>query len=214
VAARGGRLAERYAKAEGVEGIPVRVQDVDEFTSNANAFATGLGPSRRVFLWNTLLDGRFGDGEVKVVLAHEFGHHARDHLWKAIGWYGLFAVPGAFLIAFATRRRGGMARPEAVPLSLLVFVVLSLAASPVENVISRHMETEADWMALETTRDPRSAKLLFEHFSTTSLGDPTPPGWAYVMLGTHPSLLERIELADAWASYRGVTREAATRGGS
>jgi len=188
----------RLAQTQGVEDVEVRVEDVDRYTSAANAYATGIGPTRKVFLWNTLLDGRFTDGEVRAVTAHEFGHHSQQHLPKAIAWYALFAVPGAWAIARITRRRGGMQRPEAVPLSLLVLAVLTLVAQPLQNVISRHMEAEADWEALETTRDPDAMAGLFKRFSTTSLGDPTPPGWAYVMLDTHPPLLDRIEMAEAW----------------
>jgi STE24 endopeptidase len=188
----------RLAQVQGVEDVEVRVEDVDRYTSAANAYATGIGPTRKVFLWNTLLDGRFRDEEVLAVTAHEFGHHSQQHLPKAIAWYALFAVPGAWAIARITRRRGGMGRPEAVPLSLLVLAVLTLLSQPLQNVISRHMEAEADWEALEATRDPDAMTGLFKSFSTTSLGDPTPPGWAYVMLDTHPPLLDRIEMAEAW----------------
>jgi STE24 endopeptidase len=188
----------RLAQIQGVEDVEVRVEDVDRYTSAANAYATGIGPTRKVFLWNTLLDGRFRDDEVRAVTAHEFGHQSQNHLPKAIAWYALFAIPGAWAIARITRRRGGMQRPEAVPLSLLVLAVLTLAAQPLQNVISRHMEQEADWQALETTRDPDAMAGLFKRFSTTSLGDPTPPGWAYVMLDTHPPLLNRLEMAEAW----------------
>lgn len=188
----------RLAQIQGVEDVEVRVEDVDRYTSAANAYTTGLGPSRKVFLWNTLLDGRFSDEEVRAVTAHEFGHQSQNHLWKAIAWYALFAVPGAWAIARITRRRGGMRRPEAVPLSLLVLAVLSFVALPLQNVISRHMEQEADWQALETTRDPGAMTGLFRTFGETSLGDPTPPGWAYVLLDTHPPLLDRIEMAQAW----------------
>ncbi len=100
--------AEQLADREGARGIPIRVENVHGETSAANAFATGFGSSRKIFLWDTLLDGRFSDGEVLFVLAHEFAHQVRAHLVKAIAWYALFAVPGAFLIALATRRRGGM----------------------------------------------------------------------------------------------------------
>lgn len=189
---------ERLADVQGVQDVPVKVEDVDRYTSAANAYATGLGPSRSVFLWNTLLDGRFDDDQVRVVVAHEFGHQSQNHLWKAIAWYALFAIPGAWIIARATRRRGGMAQPEAVPLALLVLAVLTLAAQPFQNAISRNMEAEADWEALEATRDPGGATGLFRTFSKTSLGDPTPPGWAYIVLDTHPPLLDRIEMAQAW----------------
>jgi STE24 endopeptidase len=188
----------RLERVEGVGNVKVSVEDVDRYTSAANAFATGLGPSRRVFLWNTLLDGRFRDSEVRVVVAHELGHQARQHLWKGIAWYALFAIPGAWLIARVTRRRGGMQAPEAVPLALLVLAALMLAARPLENIISRHLEAEADWSALQATRDPASATALFRRFSRTSLGDPSPPTWAYVLFETHPPLLDRIAMARAW----------------
>ena len=195
----------RLASLEGVSDVDVAVEDVDRYTSAANAYATGIGPSRKVFLWNTLLDGRFSDREVRAVVAHEFGHQARGHLWKGIAWYALFAIPGAWAIARVTRRRGGMRTPEAVPLALITLVLLSLLAQPVQNVISRHMEAEADWRALETTRDPQGATGLFRRFSITSLGDPTPPGWAYALFDTHPPLLDRIEMAQAWkARHPGV----------
>jgi STE24 endopeptidase len=195
--------AERLARAQGLERAPpVYVQEVREFTTAPNAEAAGLGPSRRVILWDTLLDGRFPDDEVRVVLAHELAHLSRDHIWKSVGWYALFAFPGAFLIARATRRRGGMREAEAVPLALFVLVVLSLLALPVQNAFSRHLETEADWVALETTHDPEDAQSLYRRFSTTALADPTPPGWAYLLMETHPSIVDRVALAEAWRKRR------------
>src|SRR4029077_19315116 len=127
------------------------------------------GPRGRVVLWDTLVDGRFSRPEVRIVIAHELGHLARNHIWKAVGWYALFAFPGAFLIARATRRRGGMGEPEAVPLSLLVLVVLGLLSLPLENAVSRPREAGADWMALQMTRDPAAATALFRRFVPTTL---------------------------------------------
>jgi STE24 endopeptidase len=176
----------------------VDVESVREVTSAPNAAAMGLGPTKRIVLWDSLLDGRFSDGEVSVVLAHEVGHHARNHIAKSIAWYALFAIPGAFVIASLTKRRGGMARPEAVPLGLFVLVALSLLALPLQNVITRHLEREADWQALGATEDPAAAEGLFERFAVTSLGDPSPPTWAYILMDTHPTLAQRVSMARAW----------------
>jgi STE24 endopeptidase len=183
---------------EKVGSIPVVVQNVKSDTSLPNAEAMGIGPSRRVVLWDTLVDGPFSERQVRVVIGHELGHIARDHVLKSIGWYALFAFPGAYLIARSTRRRGGMGRPEAVPLSLLVLVVLSLLATPLENVITRHIEAEADWRALQATRDPTAASGLFERFVPTTLSDPSPPTWDYVMLENHPTIMQRLEMAAVW----------------
>ncbi len=144
----------RLELAAHVGHVPVVMQEVSNETSLPNAETEGIGPSRRVVIWDTLLDGRFTPGEVKVVIAHELGHVKRNHIWKSVGWYALFAFPGAYLISRVTRRRGGMAEPAAVPLALFAFVVLGLLALPLQNAITRHMESEADWLALQTTQRP------------------------------------------------------------
>lgn len=190
--------ADRIQRAEGLSGIDVRVQDVHDFTPTENAFATGLGPSRKVFVWDTLLSGGLERPEIEVVLAHEFAHLARDHLWKQLAWFALFAFPEAYLVALVARRWGGMARPEAVPPALLVIVVFSLVTTPLWNVISRRYEAEADWIALQTTRNPAAAEGLFTHFGTADLSDPNPSALSYVLFENHPTLLQRIEMAQAW----------------
>jgi STE24 endopeptidase len=190
---------DRLARQEGVRGIPVRVQDVHGETSAANAFTVGFGPTRKVFIWDTLLDGRFSRKEVDFVFAHELGHQARLHLVKGIAWYALIAIPFAYVVMRITRGRGGIGRPEVIPLALLVVVLLNTAATPVQAAITRHMEQEADWMALQTTRDPRAGQMLFQDFAKTSLSDPDPPTWAYVWFDDHPTLMQRIAMARAWA---------------
>ena len=192
------RQARALERIEHVQHTPIVVQPVRSVRSLPNAEATGLGPSRRVVLWDTLIDGRFTNRELRVVIAHELGHLARNHIWKDVGWYALFAFPGAYLIARATRRRGGMGQPEAVPLALLVLVVLGLLALPLQNAISRHMEAEADWMALRTTHDPTAAIGLFRRFVPTTLDEPAPSTWEYLVLENHPTIAQRIAMAQAW----------------
>jgi STE24 endopeptidase len=189
----------RLERIEHVRHVPVVVEDVHDITSLPNAEATGLGPSRRVVLWDTLVRD-FTPREVTIVIAHELGHLARNHIWKGIGWYALFAFPGTFLIARATRRRGGMGRPEAVPLSLFVLIALNLLLLPVQNAITRHMEAEADWASLQATHDPAGATALFRRFVPTTLSEPNPSTVEYVLLENHPTIMQRIALAQAWRS--------------
>jgi STE24 endopeptidase len=192
--------ADSYERQLGLPDIPVRVEVVSENTELANAYAYGIGPSRRVVLWDTLLAEPFDTSERKLVLAHELAHHSQDHLPEGIGWFALFAVPGAFVLMLATRRRGGMGSPEAVPLALLVAVLFSLVTAPLSNVISRRMEAEADWKALEVTRDPTALAGVMRAFTETSLSDPDPPLWVQLMVGTHPALEDRVAMARAWAN--------------
>ena len=161
-----------------------------------------MGPSSRIVLWDTLLDGRFSNREVDVVLAHELAHHSSNHIPEAIGWFALFALPGAFVLMLATRRRGGMGEPAAVPLALLVSAVFSLVVLPAQNLVSRGMEAEADWKALQTTRDPVAARKLFVNFGRTDLANPDPPLWAHVLFDSHPTLAQRVAMAEAWAARR------------
>lgn len=198
-------LRARAAQLERVERVgrtPVVVEPVHKVTRTANAQAVGMGPSRRVVLWDTLLDGRFSDRQVAFVLAHELGHVAHRDIWRGAAWYALLALPGTFVLARVARRRGGMAQPEAVPLTLLALLVLTLLAQPLGNAVSRRIEAAADWAALDATRDPAAARQLLRGFARTSLQQPDPPEWDVVMLQTHPTIMQRLALVEAWLRLR------------
>src|SRR5215208_796619 len=196
---------ERLGAIVGVRGIEVRVQRVHDRTRRANATLEGVGPTRRLVLWDTLLDGRFTRREVRFVAAHELAHAGRHHLWKGLAWFALLSPLLTLAIAEGTRPRGGMSEPAAVPLAVLVAVALQLALLPLTNAISRRYEQEADWTAVEATRDPDAARGFFRRLPRTNLADPEPPLWARVVLGTHPSLVARIALAEAWKRQESVS---------
>jgi STE24 endopeptidase len=191
------KAARVLERREHLSHIPIVVQDIHSSTSLPNSEAEGIGPSRRVVLFDTMLDGRFSTREVTFVLGHELGHVARNHVLKLVGWFTLFAFPGAWLVALITRRRGGMGQPEAVPLALLAVVVLGLLALPLQNAISRHIESEADWLALQTTRDPKAGLALFRAFVPTTLSEPNPPTWDYLLLENHPTIMQRLAMVVA-----------------
>jgi STE24 endopeptidase len=140
------------------------------------------------------------------VLAHELAHHSRHHIWKGIAWFALLLLPLLGGVAWLTGRRGGLYQPKAVPLALLALVAGGLLLQPLDNAVSRRFEAEADWTALETTRDPAAARALFRAFTREALEDPTPPRWAYQATATHPSIEERIAMATAWERRNSVKR--------
>jgi Zn-dependent protease with chaperone function len=202
---RNPELRARIARVEHVEGVspPIRVAKVSDQTKQANAFATGFDGSTHVVLWDTLLDGRFSDGEITAVVAHELGHVKHRHVLKALGWFTLSALVALYVVSRVTRRRGDLAEPANLPYALLVLTLVGLLAAPLANLVSRRYEAEADWQALQATKDPAAVRRLFERFGRTSLQDPDPPAWEYLWLENHPTLMQRIAMAER---YRERTR--------
>jgi STE24 endopeptidase len=194
---------EALAERQGVGEVEVEVRDASRRTRAINGELYGVGPTKRMILWDTALDGRLSREEIRALAAHEFGHVEADHVWKGIGWLFLFSVPGAYVLARVTRRRGGLGEPAAVPLALLALVVIQLALLPVTNAISRRYEAEADWLALQATRDPEAAEGLTRALADASLADPDPPLWARVVLETHPAPVDRIAMARSAEAPRG-----------
>jgi STE24 endopeptidase len=193
----------RLERIEHVQGTPVRVEDVSSWTDQANAFTVGFGPSTHVVVWDTVLDERFSRAEQDVVIAHELGHVRSRHIIKSIGWTALIVLPTLWLLALATRRRGGVGDPANLPFVFLVLTVLALLTAPIENAVSRRYEAEADWRALNATRDPAADTSLFQEFGRSSLDEPNPPLLDYLWLENHPTIAQRIAMAQAWKARNG-----------
>lgn len=202
------------SRREHVAGTSVRVEKVSGTTRALNAETVGLGPTTVVILWDTLFRSGLSDRAIEFVAAHELGHAARRHIWKGLGWGLVFSLPLTFLLATATRRRGGLHRGEVVPYALLVSAVLGLAATPAENVVSRRYEAEADWMALQATRDPAAGREAFRSFTRIDLAAPNPPLWSYVALDDHPTVMQRIAMTEAWLRRTRARKARPSRGGS
>jgi STE24 endopeptidase len=190
--------ARALERREGLGETRVRVQDVHRFTTAPNAESTGVGATRTVILWDTLVDGGFSRAEIRAVMGHEFAHLAHNDPLRRVGWLALFLIPATALIAHLTRSRGGLARPEAVPLALFLLVALQLLATPLFNAISRRDESAADWAALTATREPAADRAALRRLATTSLSSPDPPGWSNFLYASHPPIMERIAMAYAW----------------
>jgi STE24 endopeptidase len=189
---------EALAREEGVTVTSVDVTDASRQTTAANAYVAGIGPTRRVVLFDTLLDGRFSQPEILSVSAHELAHVGRRHLWKGLGWFALIVIPCVAILAWVTERGGGLAQPAAVPLALAVAFALFVLTLPLSNAVSRRYEAEADWIALRTTDDPASFVQLERKLVLSGLGDPSPPGWSSFVFATHPSPMKRIAMAEAF----------------
>ena len=163
-------------------------------------------------IWNTLLDGRFTSGEVRVVIAHELGHVRRNHIVKSIGWYALFAVPGR--LPDQPRRRAGAAawpsRPPSRSRCSRCVVPAGCSRCRSRTLITRHMEAEADWLALQTTRDPSGMRRPSSRRSCRPRWPTrTRRRWEYLLLEDHPTIDQRIAMARAWQARYATSASAA-----
>ena len=197
------RDVQTLAARESTAAPAVRVEKAHERTRRTNAQELGLGPTARIVFWDTLLR-RFRPDEVRFVAAHEVAHAAKHHVWKGLAWFALFALPCTYVVARAAARRGGPVEPAAVPAMLAAGAAIAVAALPVAGAISRRYEAEADWTALEAARDPAAAVSAYRRLAETNLSQPDPPRWAQLVLDDHPTPLERVEAAYAWARLRGI----------
>lgn len=203
-------LRQRVIALVGRAGIPVdQVYEMDASrrTRKGNAYFTGLGRTKRIVLYDTLLAGSSSD-EVELVVAHEIGHWKRAHIWKGIGLsllgMGIALWCAARVLDWAVRRGGfhlaGPADVAGLPLFLFVLFVLNLVSLPIQNGISRSFEREADRTSLELTGNATAFIRAEVQLARSNLADLTPPRAVVWLLYTHPPVAERIRLAEAFAS--------------
>lgn len=189
----------QLADEEGVPIDDVLVADASRRTTTLNAYVSGFGSTRRVVLYDNLVDGVPQDQALSVV-AHELAHAQHDDVLTGSLLGSAGAVFGVGLLGLLVgslgRRRGsGMGDPEVVPLVLALIAVGSLLAAPVQNGISRQIETRADVVALEVTGDSGAFEAVQRQLALRSLADPTPPALSQLWFGSHPVGLLRIAIA-------------------
>lgn len=186
-------------------GVPVRevlIADASKRTSKLNAYVSGLGRTRRVVLYDTLVETATMP-EVLTVVAHELGHRRHRHvaLGTAIGMLGsvglvlllwpLLSADGLLDVLGAS----GAGDARAVPVVLLTGSLLGLVFAPAQAALSRSWEYACDRFAVQQTGDLGAFESAFGRLSDANLPDPEPPRLAYLWLFSHPTVPERLEAA-------------------
>jgi STE24 endopeptidase len=190
-------------------GVPVRdvlVADASRRTRRENAYVSGLGGTRRIVLFDNLLDAS-EPRQIRLVVAHELGHRRARHvergtllamagaavvvlvLWGLLSWPALLEAIGA----------SGPSDPRVAPFLFLVVGVFELVGLPLGAALSRRWEREADRSSLELTRDPQAFESAHCRLARANLADLEPPRAVYALLFSHPTPPERIAAARAWA---------------
>jgi STE24 endopeptidase len=182
-------LAQRLHALAAAAGVPlfeILVADASRRTTRQNAYVSGVGRTRRVVLWDTLLACPVD--QIAVVLAHELGHRVRRHVavLTALG------MVGAVLYVAVLR----LLRPHPVPhdtaFFLLVAVLLGTVAAPAASALSRRFERSADRFSLELTGNRGAYQALHHDLAVANLAELQPPGWLYYWLFSHPTPIERL----------------------
>jgi STE24 endopeptidase len=180
-------------------GVPVRdvlVADASRRTTKVNAYVSGLGKTRRVVLYDTLLEAA-DEGELKLVVAHELGHRRERHIVKITA--GGMAAAALWIVLLWALLGSRIASPRELPLVLLISTGLRLAAAAPIAAVFRRWERVADRFSLELTQDLPSFERTHLQLARKNLGDLAPPRLAYLLLFTHPTAPERLEFGRAWA---------------
>jgi STE24 endopeptidase len=202
-------------------GVPIPadrmfLMEASEKTNQLNAYVAGLGASKRVVVWDTMISHANPD-ELLAVVGHELGHYALGHVLKgfAFGVVGMFfGLYAAYLaLQWVLKHRGatwgvrGQGDWAALAVLLLIANVLSFLSEPIGNGISRMQEHAADVYSLEVIHGivpdgPEAAAHSFQVMGEHDLADPNPPPFVKFWLYSHPPLGDRVNFAhnyDPWS---------------
>lgn len=209
------------AEQAGVDVGQVQVIDASRRTTAANAYVAGLGATKRVVIYDNLLDD-FPRDEVRVVVAHELAHAHYHDLRNGLLYLAIVAPFGMFAAALLTRRLApaplddGRPGADALPALALSVVAVAAVIGVISNQLSRVVEARADSYALALTADPDAFIRFEQRIARQNISDPDPPGAVTFVLGTHPPVIDRIGLGVAYArgERAGVSSPGRTRAGS
>jgi Zn-dependent protease with chaperone function len=200
----------RLANRAGIAGSRVYEVRKSVDTRTVNAYVTGLGGTKRIVLWDTLLE-KLTPEEVEFVMAHEMGHFVLRHVLTLIVVATLLATVSFYVIhrvaGWIIRRYAGtfgferLSDPASFPLLLLLGTLVSLMTTPLVLALTRRQEHEADRFALELTRNNRAAATAFIRLQQENLAVPRPGPLYQLWRGSHPSLGDRIDFANRYRPW-------------
>jgi Zn-dependent protease with chaperone function len=193
----------RLGERAGVSIGEVYRVDASRRSTALNAYVNGLGPTKRVVLYDNLL--RKAERPVlNSVVAHELGHVKGDDILRGIAWIAIAAPLGLLFVQLSSdalsRRTGAPpGSPAVLPALALCLTGTALVLGTISNQLSRRVEARADTFALELTHDPRAFVELQRRLTINNVGDPDPPAPLQALFGTHPTTIERIGAAVEYA---------------
>ena len=201
----------QLAEEDGITVDDVLVADASKRTTTLNAYVSGFGGSRRIVVYDTLLE-QAPDAEVESVVAHELGHVAAGDVLTGTLLGALGAMVAVVLLYLLATWSGlmqwlgitGVGDGRSVALLLAFVAVVSFVSGPLQSAISREIEARADQHALDLTKDPQTFAEMQRRLAVASKSDVTPNPLLYRWFGTHPATIERLAAARWWATEHDV----------
>ena len=180
--------------------------DASRRVRSLNAYVDGIGPTKRVVLYDNLLR-RANRPELKSIVAHELGHVKHDDVLRGLAFLVIVAPLGLLFAAelgsgLAARAEVDRRGPAALPAYFLGLAVAALVLGVPGNQLSRQVEASADTFALQLTHDSRALIAVQRRLAISNVSDPDPPGLVTALIGTHPSTMDRIGAAVAYRRER------------
>jgi STE24 endopeptidase len=186
----------------------IKIMGVFEMKSGAktrkvNAGLTGIGNTRRMYLYDTLLSN-FSTDEIETAMGHEMGHHIHGDIWKSAALISGYSLLMLFLanqimhagtVFFAFQSFDSSA---SLPLLALIFGLLYAAFVPLMNTLSRRWEGRADQYALDLVGKPNAFISLMIKMCNQNLRYAHPNRIVESVFYNHPSPKRRIEHALAY----------------
>ena len=193
----------RLGEQAGVKIGHVYRVDASRRSTAINAYVDGLGPSKRVVVFDNTLR-QLPPAQLRSVLAHELGHVKGNDIVRGIAWLVLVAPLGVLFIQLAggalARRSGDDPRsPGALPALALSMAAALFVLGIASNQLSRRVEARADRFALELTKDPQALIGVQKQLALTNVAEPDPPAALQWLFGTHPDTMQRIGAAVTFA---------------
>jgi STE24 endopeptidase len=189
------------AERAGVRVGEVYVVDASRRTTAANAYVTGLGATKRVVLFDTLIDS-FTPDETRLVVAHELAHVRHRDVLRGLAFSALVAPATALAAARLTARLAAGEGAAALPALALAATAVGAPAGIAASALSRRLENRADAFALRLTGAVDAFVSFERRITLRNVGDPDPPRLLHVLFATHPSTVERIGIARTYAASR------------
>jgi len=187
---------EKMMQSVGLKSDGVFVLDASKRDSRLNAYFGGLGKSKRVVLFDTLVE-KLTNKELLAVLGHELGHFSHGDIWKNIGMMGLLLLSSFFLLGnlpeslFFDMKIEPNAGIE-IAMMMMLLPLISFVFTPIMSAVSRHNEYAADEFGSELGGKENLVSALIKLIQENKAFPKSHPLVIFFYY-THPPVLERLK---------------------